>query len=142
MLDISHKGHKEHKEESKAALRMFHSAPIRCVFFVLFVVIFLLLPADAAESTGWKAGVAKIAITPEHSMWMSGYAARTKPAEGKLHDLWAKALVLEDPAGHRAVLVTMDLVGIDRRLSVAVCEELRKKYRSVRRVAAKARLGD
>ena len=61
-------------------------------------------------------------------MWMSGYAARTKPAEGKLHDLWAKALVLEDPAGHRAVLVTMDLVGIDRRLSVAVCEELRKKY--------------
>ena len=110
---------------------MFHSASIRCVFFVLFVLfvaIFPLLSADAEGSTAWKAGVAKIAITPEHSMWMSGYAARTKPAEGKLHDLWAKALVLEDPAGHRAVLVTMDLVGIDRRLSVAVCEELRKKY--------------
>src|SRR5437879_5007635 len=58
----------------------------------------------------WKAGAAKIAITPEHAMWMSGYAARTRPAEGKLHDLWAKALILEDPSGRRAVLVTMDLV--------------------------------
>src|SRR5262245_57280264 len=61
-------------------------------------------------------------------MWMSGYAARKKPAEGKLTDLWAKALVLEDPRGTRAVLVTLDLVGIDRTLSVAVCNELKKKH--------------
>jgi hypothetical protein len=61
-------------------------------------------------------------------MWMSGYSSRTKPAEGKLHDLWAKALVLEDAAGRRGVLVTMDLVGIPRDLSVAVCDELTKKY--------------
>src|SRR5438034_11167711 len=77
---------------------------------------------------GWKAGVAKVTITPEHLMWMSGYAARTKPAEGKLHDLWAKALVLEDSQGQRGVLVTMDLVGIPRDLSVAVCSELQKQY--------------
>src|SRR5438105_1566161 len=82
---------------------------------------------QAAEPTaGWKAGVAKVAITPEHLMWMSGYAARTKPAEGKLHDLWAKALVLEDSQGQRGVLVTMDLVGIPRDLSVTVCSELQK----------------
>jgi hypothetical protein len=76
----------------------------------------------------WKAGVAKIKITPAKLMWMSGYGARDKPAEGKLTDLWAKALVLEDPGGRRAVLVTMDLVGIDRGLSVAVCEALEHKY--------------
>jgi neutral ceramidase len=81
------------------------------------------------EPAHWKAGAAKVVITPERLMWMSGYAARTKPAEGKLHELWAKALVLEDPTGRRAVLVTMDLVGIDRPLSVAVCQELAKKYR-------------
>src|SRR5260370_28213928 len=61
-------------------------------------------------------------------MWMSGYAARTKPAEGKVHDLWAKALVLEDPTGRRGVLVTMDLVGIERALSVEVCDEIKKRY--------------
>src|SRR5947209_11273133 len=76
----------------------------------------------------WKAGAAKVSITPDQPMWMSGYAARTKPAEGKLHDLWAKALVLEDPDGRRGVLVTMDLVGIPRDLSLAVRDELKEKY--------------
>jgi hypothetical protein len=76
----------------------------------------------------WKAGAAKIVITPDQPMWMSGYASRTKPAEGKLHDLWAKALALEDPYGRRGVLVTLDLVGIPREHSVAVCAELHKKY--------------
>ncbi len=85
--------------------------------------------ARADDPALWKAGSARINITPEHLMWMSGYAARTKPAEGKLTDLWAKALVLEDPAGRRGVLVTMDLVGIPRDLSVAVCRELEAKYR-------------
>ena len=53
-------------------------------------------------------------------MWMAGYAARTRPAEGKMTDLWAKALVLEDAAGQRAVLVTLDLVGIDRDLAQVI----------------------
>jgi hypothetical protein len=83
---------------------------------------------DATKEAGWKAGVAKINITPEKLMWMSGYGARTKPAEGKLTDLWAKALVLEDPRGRRAVLVTMDLVGIDRDLSQNVCKDLQHKH--------------
>jgi hypothetical protein len=85
-------------------------------------------PPVAAQGGGWKAGAAKVNITPRELMWMSGYGARTKPAEGKLTDLWAKALALEDPAGRRAVLVTMDLVGIDRGLSVEVCRELKAKY--------------
>jgi hypothetical protein len=82
----------------------------------------------AADEPAWKAGVAKVKITPEKLMWMSGYGSRTKPAEGKLTDLWAKALVLEDPDGKRVVLVTMDLVGIPRDLSQAVCAELKKKH--------------
>lgn len=81
------------------------------------------------EPKPWKAGVARVNITPEHLMWMSGYANRKKPAEGKLHDLWAKVLVLEDPDGRRAVLVTMDLVGIPRDLSQAVCQELQRRYK-------------
>ena len=56
------------------------------------------MPAEA----GWKAGTGRVAITPKEPMWMAGYAARTKPSEGAVHDLWAKALALEDPAGQRA----------------------------------------
>lgn len=35
---------------------------------------------------------------------MTGYAGRNKPAEGKIHDLWAKALVLEESPGQRLII--------------------------------------
>src|SRR5439155_1287810 len=84
---------------------------------------------DVHESKPWKAGVARVSITPENLMWMSGYANRKKPAEGKLHDLWAKVLVLEDPHGRRAVLVKMDLVGILPDLWKNVCQDLHRRYK-------------
>ena len=61
-------------------------------------------------------------------MWMSGYGARTKPAEGKSSDLYAKALMLETANGDRAVLVTLDLVGIDRDTSLALVKAIRAKH--------------
>jgi hypothetical protein len=85
--------------------------------------------AVSAEGQAWKAGVARVVITPQQLMWMSGYAARDRPAEGKLHDLWAKALVLEDADGKRVVLVTLDLVGIPRSLSLQVTGEIERRHR-------------
>jgi len=77
----------------------------------------------------WKAGVATVAITPSQPMWMAGYASRTKPSDGVLSELHAKALVIEDAAGTRAVIVTTDLIGIPRplRLQVAAAVEARHK---------------
>ncbi|EMI16609.1 putative secreted protein, partial [Rhodopirellula maiorica SM1] len=83
--------------------------------------------AQGAESA-WKAGAAKVAITPEEPMWMAGYASRTQPADGKLTELWAKALVIEDHDGKRGVVLTLDLVGIDRTLSLAICDALKEQY--------------
>ncbi len=85
---------------------------------------------------GWKAGVAKVKITPEQPMWMSGYASRNHPAEGTLHDLWAKALILEDEAGTKAVLITLDLVGIDRQTSQEICKTLETRHNLPRRGVA------
>lgn len=82
-----------------------------------------------AQEKTWRAGTGRVVITPDQPQWMSGYASRTKPAEGKLHDLWCKALVLEDAGGKRGVLVTLDLVGIDRDLSLEICGALQRKYR-------------
>ena len=76
----------------------------------------------------WQAGVAKTVITPPTPMWMSGYASRTKPAEGTIHDLYAKALAISDPAGHKILIVTLDLVGIDRTTSTTICEQLVDKH--------------
>ncbi|MBI1916722.1 MAG: neutral/alkaline non-lysosomal ceramidase N-terminal domain-containing protein [Planctomycetes bacterium] len=100
-----------------------------CLPVLLGGVLLAGTPAHAEAPKLWKAGVAKVCITPEKPMWMSGYAARTKPAEGTLHDLWAKALVLEGPNGQRCALVTLDLVGIERSLAQGICAELGRRYR-------------
>lgn len=92
------------------------------------VAAWVLAAFTPAMADGWKAGTAKVAITPRQPMWMSGYAARTRPSEGAVHDLWAKALVLEDPSGRKAALVTLDLCGIGRDLSLPVREVLQGRY--------------
>lgn len=94
-----------------------------CFAFLVFVHI-----AAAQKTTGWKAGVAKVAITPEQDMWMAGFASRTHPSEGKLHDLWAKALALEDAKGKKSVLVTLDLLGLPKKLSDDIRTQIKTKY--------------
>jgi len=100
-----------------------------CRLASLLLAVLVAVPARADDPPTWKAGAARVKITPERLMWMSGYGDRNKPAEGTLIDLWAKALILEDPDGKRVALVTMDLVGIPRDLSAAVCADVARKHR-------------
>lgn len=91
------------------------------------VALALLLSVPQCFAAEWKAGVGRECITPPNPMPMAGYAARgASHATGKLHDLWAKSLMLEDASGKRCVLVTLDLCGIDSVLSERVCEQLKK----------------
>ena len=86
------------------------------------------LPTVAIGGDSWRVGAASAKITPETFMWMAGYGGRDRPAEATLTDLWAKALVLEDEEGRRAVLISLDLVGIDRKLSHRICSSLHERY--------------
>jgi len=96
----------------------------------LLAVLVLVLPSAAfATEPGWKAGFAAVKITPAQPMWMSGYASRTGPAEGTEIELWAKAAVLEPAGAPPVVLVSLDLVGIDRDTSLAICKVIVDKHK-------------
>jgi len=82
------------------------------------------LPAHAS----WKAGFAKVKITPHGSLWMAGFAARTHASQGTLLELHAKALAIEDESGHRAVLVTTDLLGLPQNVSENIARRVQQKY--------------
>lgn len=97
---------------------------MRRLLLILILGLAWVSYAAAAEDAQWRAGVARCQITPQGPIWMGGYAARTRPSEGVLQPLWAKAIVLEDRAGTRAAIVAMDLIGIDRRLADAVCRRV------------------
>ena len=80
-----------------------------------------------AAVKGWKAGVAKAVITPKTKVWLAGYGSKRSPT-AKLHDLWMKALALEDANGRRAVMITSDFQGVPKVMSDPVFEQLRKKF--------------
>ena len=82
----------------------------------------------ARAQSRWKAGVAAIDITPQEPIWMAGYGNRTKPSEGVLQKIYAKALVLEDETGAKTVLVTSDLLGFIKEVSDPIAERVSKKY--------------
>jgi len=103
----------------------------------LFKIIasFLILPlyhssvsSQIITHKGWKAGVARVIITPDQPLWMAGYANREHPSEGKIVDLWAKALTLQDSDGKQVVLVTADLVGIPKKLSDHIRDQLKRRF--------------
>jgi len=75
-----------------------------------------------------KAGLAKAVITPDGPVWLSGYSGRTKPAEGKVHDLFAKVAAFEDAAGVRVVLVTLDLGSVGEALTEAVAAKCQRRF--------------
>ena len=96
---------------------------------VVVACAYLVLASTARAEAGWKAGTAKACVTPTEKLWMAGFSNRTNPASGgKLTDLWIKALALEDANGHRAVILTSDLLGIPQNIYQRTTAAIREKY--------------
>ncbi len=92
----------------------------------IILLLCLALPLSAAS---WKAGTAKADITPKKPIWMAGYGGRTKPSEGTLHPLWAKALALEDAKGNRAVIIGTDTLGMTASIYANLKARLAKEHK-------------
>lgn len=90
------------------------------------LVFFLLtLSAFAAD---YRAGIARVDITPKQPIWLSGYGSRNHPSDGVISPLFAKALAIEDHRKSRVVIVTSDLVGLPRSISDVVASRVLKQY--------------
>ena len=81
----------------------------------------------------FRAGIARVDITPDGPIWMAGYASRDHVSEGVAQDLWAKALALEDGKGGRVVILTVEVIGIPRGLADLVAARVQKRYGLERR---------
>ncbi|HPO07241.1 MAG TPA: neutral/alkaline non-lysosomal ceramidase N-terminal domain-containing protein [bacterium] len=75
----------------------------------------------------YRVGVASTVITPQMSIWMSGYGSRDKPSQSVVQDLYSKALAIEDADGNRAVFLTSDVIGLTAILSDSVAARVSEK---------------
>ncbi|MBI2302284.1 MAG: hypothetical protein HYU66_25555 [Armatimonadetes bacterium] len=71
--------------------------------------------AGGSAPMNWQIGLARRVITPTTGVWLAGYGTERAP-EGKIHDLWAKILVLRAPDGRTAVLATTDHMGMSKTI--------------------------
>jgi hypothetical protein len=69
-------------------------------------------------------GVARIDITPETPIRLTGYSSRDNPFEGVHHKLWAKAMAFGNERDGYSILITVDLLGIPGRITEKVRSEL------------------
>ena len=82
------------------------------------------MDGDLNASTQWKLGTASVDITPSEPMWLAGWAARREPASGTATPLRARALAMEDAAGERLVICTVDLIAITRDIVEPVAAQI------------------
>jgi hypothetical protein len=75
----------------------------------------------------YKAGTTTEIITPAESLWLAGYAARTEPAKGKISDLHATAVALEDEQGGRLVIASVDLIAVTKAIADPVAAAVEKE---------------
>ena len=83
----------------------------------ILVAVFLLISlapfssAETAPSTR-LAGAARVDITPDYPVRLSGYGSRRAPNDGVAQHIFAKALAIGSDEEGPAVLVTVDNVGV------------------------------
>lgn len=87
----------------------------------------LLLLLGVAHAQPWQAGAAKVSVTPMEPIWLSGYANRTKPSEGVVHDIYVKAAAFRQ-GGRTSVIVTSDLQGFDTAMIANIATRVERLF--------------
>jgi len=96
--------------------------PGLCWLFLTGMLTASLAQDLQGETPSVRMGVARINITPEEPVPMTGYASRTEPFTGVHDSLFASALYFESP-DKALLLITADLIGYSSQF----IEETRKK---------------
>src|SRR5262245_50660496 len=79
----------------------------------------------AAENALFQVGVAKIDVTPDYPIRLSGYGSRRSESDGVAQRIWAKALAIGDK-NDLAVLITVDNCGVPASITEEVAQRLNK----------------
>ncbi len=99
---------------------------LRSLFsLILLISIASLLPAQ----TPWRAGFAKVDVTPTEPVRMSGYGSRDHASEGIDTPLFARAIAIQhERASSPSVLVSIDNIGLPGMMTHKIAAQLRSAH--------------
>lgn len=95
--------------------------------FLGLCLLFLNVSLLHAENRLLPIGVAKVDITPDYPVRLSGYGMRTGESEGVELQIWAKAMAFGDDTSGISILVTVDNTGVPGEITETVFDALAAK---------------
>jgi hypothetical protein len=102
------------------------NVPLRLLLGLTMLALGSLRPAAAEETV--PVGVARIDITPQYPIRLTGYASRKTESQGVAGRLWAKALAIGGDEGEGpAVLMMVENCGVPGALTAEVAGRLKAK---------------
>src|SRR5438477_963486 len=94
------------------------------------LLFILLLPLSAfCQARTYSVGVAKVNITPDYAIRLSGYGDRRTVSEGVAQQIWAKALAIGTDQEKPVIWITVDNCGLSAQICNEVAGRLRAKAR-------------
>lgn len=93
-----------------------------------FALAIATLLAGTLCGADFKAGFGRRQITPPMPIWLAGFAARTHPAESIAHDLWTRALALEDARGQKLIVITVELATMPKAMTDMVADRVMHRH--------------
>jgi hypothetical protein len=79
------------------------------------------------SDTTYQIGVAKVDITPDFPVRLSGYGGRRTESDGVAQRIWAKALAIRTETEGAAVLLTVENCGVPDAMTERVAAQLKEK---------------
>ncbi|PYI87202.1 MAG: hypothetical protein DME26_06920 [Verrucomicrobia bacterium] len=103
-------------------------APERLLaLLIAFVLAFGGASSFAAAEALFQVGVAKVDITPDYPIRLSGYGSRRTESDGVAQRIRAKALAISSDQDDFALLITVDNCGVPSSITEEVALRLSKK---------------
>ena len=96
------------------------------VVAILAAALLCTLGAAGGEPD-FQVGFGRKKITPEESLWMSGYAGRGQGSSGVMDDLYVQAMAVRDRSGNRALLLRVDVCVLRDATVTQICELIKMR---------------
>ena len=103
----------------------FAAAPILCALAI--VCVFQAASAAAPNPAVYKVGLAKVDITPDGPIRLSGFYSRQTESVGVREHIYARAMAMRNADGKPAVLITVDTIGIPAAIRNEIAHRLAAK---------------
>ncbi len=74
-------------------------------------------------------GIGTADITPDHPVYLTGYASRTQKSQGVTAPILVQSLLIEQsPGGKKVLILTYDLLGLDKQGSLSIKSAITRDF--------------